>query len=86
VLSRSYPRAAPGHLSSITSDAQTATLEVRGETGAPDVLDVWAPERGGTPVIDGDNLEAVEVDRVDGGYRIRAHVSGAYRLRLTPGA
>lgn len=82
VLSRPYPRAAPGHLTSISSDAQSAAFEVRGSTGQAGELDVWAPDRVGTPMIDGDNLSDVRIERVAGGYRIRATVSGDYRLRF----
>src|SRR5581483_11681641 len=67
VLSRPYPRAAPGHLTSISSDAQTAAFEVRGSTEEAGELDVWAPERIGTPTIDGDHLTDVRSERVDGG-------------------
>jgi len=82
VVSRSYPRAAPGRLTAISSNASSGALDISGTAPAPGVLDVWVPERIGTPAVD-TQAGAVEIVRVDGGFRIHAQVSGTYRLRIS---
>jgi endoglycosylceramidase len=83
VVSRSYPRAAPGQITLLQSDADTGTLTVEGTTGRAGTADLWFPDRGlGAPQVSGDNLSAVKVTAVDGGYRIRCTVNGTYRIHV----
>lgn len=85
LLSRAYPRAAPGRLVSLASDPDAGTLSlagvVDGAGSAP--LDVWSP---GTkpPVVTGSNLANVTITAVAGGFRVRADVTGGYRLDVAP--
>jgi endoglycosylceramidase len=84
VLSRAYPRAAPGELRAVTSVPATGELSLEGSTDVPGTLDVWVPARGpNKPTVQGTNVSAIRIVRVPGGYRVTARASGAYRLSLT---
>ena len=84
ILSRAYPRAAPGRLDTLASDPATGTLHLGGHTARAGTLDLWVPALGGTPpAVSGVNLSAVETVAVDGGYRVTARAEGAYQLTLT---
>ena len=90
VLSRPYPRAAPGHLVTLQSDGDSATLQLTGvsDTGVSDAgpgttLDLWVPDRGqGKPFLTGTGLGAMQTITVPGGYRLLADVSGNYAVAL----
>jgi hypothetical protein len=79
VLSRAYPRAAPGELRSLTSNPDTGVLDLAAEgCGA---LDLWSPK---VPVVTGAGIDDVSVVPFAGGYRVRATATGAYTLHLAP--
>lgn len=89
VLSRSYPRAAPGVLRSLVSDPSTGVLRLTGEapgaSGAAATLDLWMPDRGlGAPVVTGVNVSNVVAHQVNGGWRISALATGLYSVHLRP--
>ncbi len=88
ILSRAYPRSAPGTLAQLSSDPATGALVVVGSAGdaSHDArLDLWIPDRGqGQPTIGGSGLGAVDVHPVDGGYRYLIEVSGCYVVTSTP--
>ena len=86
ILGRAYPRAAPGALTSLTSDSASGTLHLSGAAGpnsGSSLLDVWVPAAGGAPVISGTNVSAVRTTAVPGGYRITAKAAGSYQLSVT---
>ncbi|WP_144070009.1 glycoside hydrolase family 5 protein [Nonomuraea indica] len=76
VLSRPYPRSAPGRLTSLASD-QTS-LTARGE-GRGCGLDVWFPG-GARPVVSSTGVTGVAARRTPGGWRITGCTHGAYAL------
>lgn len=82
IMSRPYPRAAPGRLTGITSDPQAATLTVTGKTDRPGLADIWVPQHGHTPAVGGDNINSVKIETTAGGYRIHASVHGRYRITV----
>lgn len=84
VLSRPYPRAAPGHLVSLQSDGDATTLQLTGvadgaASGA--TLDLWVPAHGkGRPVIGGTGVGTTRIIDVAGGFRVLVDVSGSYEV------
>ncbi len=83
VLSRAYPRAVPGRLSSLTSDPVNGELEVAGRTGEEGLLDCWVPDRGhGKPEVSGEHISDPRVYSVPGGFRVQAGGSSSYLLRV----
>src|SRR5207249_5360641 len=71
VLSRAYPRAAPGRLLALTSDPDTGAMTLEGSapgaTGPAAQLDMWVPDRGlGDPVVTGDNVSGAVATAVPG--------------------
>jgi endoglycosylceramidase len=86
VLSRPYPRAAPGRLVSLQSDGDATTLQLTGVAGAANPgakLDLWVPDRGsGRPAISGTGLGATTIIDVAGGFRVLVEVSGSYAVAV----
>ncbi len=85
ILSRPYPRAAPGRITELESDPEAVTMHLEGRAG--DVsggrVDLWVPGQPGTrPVVTGTNISAVRVFPVDGGFRVTATATGRYTLDL----
>jgi hypothetical protein len=72
----------------LSSDPATGTLSIVGSVGdaSPDArLDLWIPDRGqGEPKLSGTGLGAVDVQPVDGGYRVLVTVSGCYTVDVAP--
>ena len=89
ILSRAYPRSTPGQLVHLTSDPATGTLSIVGSTAdaSDDArLDLWIPDRGdGAPQITGTGLGPIDVQQVEGGYRVLVTVTGCYSVDYTPG-
>lgn len=86
ILSRSYPRFAPGRLESLVSDPATGRMTVSG-TGSGS-LELWVPDRGhGTPRVTGpvSSGHSAELEAVSGGWLVTVTVSGAYRVSVTFG-
>ncbi len=84
VLSRPYPRAAPGQLVSLESDGIAGTLHLTGSTSATGAdLDLWVPDRGrGTPRIAGTGIGTPRIVAVPGGYRVFATAAGDYTVAV----
>ena len=85
VLSRAYPRTAPGALTKLTSDPDTGefttsgTAPPAGKGSAP--LVVWVP---GTvkPAVGGTNISDVQVTAVTGGHLVKATAGCTYTMEL----
>ena len=87
VLSRPYPRAAPGAVHTLESDGDAGTLHLTGvvEGASAGTLYLWVPDRGtGQPVVAGTGFSDVRVTAVPGGHRVFADVSGAYDVTIGP--
>jgi endoglycosylceramidase len=86
VLSRTYPRATPGHLTELTSDPDARTAHIAGNrTGAGQDarLVVWVPDRGhGKPVVGGNNVADVTTTATDGGWLVSAEVGCNYAVDI----
>ena len=83
-VTRSYPRAVPGAVSSLQSDAVASTMQVAGVGRG--TFDVWVPDRGvGAPVIGGTNIADVDVVAVDGGWRVLGVACDAYTITVNLG-
>ncbi|GIH29322.1 hypothetical protein Aph01nite_76320 [Acrocarpospora phusangensis] len=81
-LSRAYPRATPGRLTGLWSDARRRGLRLSGTGGGGTCdLDVWVPgeER---PSAASTGISSVAFREVPGGWRISGCPSGDYRLEL----
>lgn len=80
-ITRPYPRATPGRVTTLTSDALASTMRVIGQGEGS--FDVWVPDRGrGTPVIGGSNIAQVELVEVDGGWRALGVACEAYEITI----
>lgn len=82
VLSRPYPRAAPGQLTGIDSDGRAGTLTVTGRTATGGAAHLWVPNSNQDPKVSGEGLGTPDISRVRGGRHIRVPVSGDYRIRV----
>jgi endoglycosylceramidase len=89
ILSRAYPRAAPGQIVSLSSDGLTGAFSMsgtRGDAAADATLDLWVPSpSGAAPVVGGSGIAGVQARPVEGGFRVTASVCGDYRVELGPG-
>jgi hypothetical protein len=89
ILSRAYPRAAPGVLQQLTADIASGSLTITGDADRPAVdADLWVPARCTTPSVAGSNVGATAMRAVDGGWRITVGVpaAGPYSISVTCGA
>ena len=77
VLSRAYPRAAPGQLHSLASDSDGGVLDLAGEGRG--VLDVWSPS---LPIVTAAGLADVSIAPSAGGFRTTGTADGEYSLHL----
>jgi endoglycosylceramidase len=89
VLSRTYPRAAPGRLVSIDSDPETGEARIEGQLGedadGESTADLWVPERGGPPEVTGEGIGDVEIVEVPGGYRVLVDITAmTYAIEVAP--
>jgi endoglycosylceramidase len=86
VVSRSYPRAAPGHLTALQSDPDSGTLSLSGQTDQPGTAVLWFPDRQlGAPQVSGTGVSNAQVTAVNGGFVVSCTVSGAYTISLQSG-
>ncbi|MDZ7378330.1 MAG: hypothetical protein ONB06_03180, partial [candidate division KSB1 bacterium] len=83
VLSRPYPRAVPGRLLELTSDPTRAVMTLVGETSGTGRAELWVPRRAGAPRVTGQGAGRVDVQEVEGGYRVTVQVTGRYRLQTS---
>ncbi|MWB97750.1 glycoside hydrolase family 5 protein, partial [Agromyces seonyuensis] len=78
ILSRAYPRSAPGRLTSLTADGASIAL-----TGTTDErtcgLDVWIPGDA-EPDVEVEHVDDLEVAAVEGGWRVTGCAEGEYSL------
>lgn len=83
-LGRTYPRAAPGEITSLESDPTTGTARIGGSgTGR---FDLWVPDRGdGEPEVGGSGLADIEVVAVAGGWRVLGTACGDYTITVNQG-
>ncbi len=90
ILSRAYPRTAPGRLTSLTSDGAAATLSLSGDGtagAAGSKLVVWVPGSGTRPALGGHGLQHVTWTTVTGGWLVSADVCrSGYTLAIGTGA
>lgn len=89
VLSRAYPRAAPGRLVALSSEPESGAMTLQGSapgaTGPSAALDLWVPDRGlGPPVVTGTNVSDAVATATPGGWRVRATATGEYRAEVRP--
>ena len=89
VLGRAYPRAAPGSVTALTSDAGTGALDLTGSTSAASVtaagpLEVWVPGPARPVLTTVVGLVRLRLIPVDGGWIVLADTAGPgpYRLSL----
>lgn len=77
VLSRAYPRAAPGRITDLSSDPEARTATIRGEAPEPvGELMAWVPDGGhGEPDTEGAGLADIDLTKVDGGWILSAEVT-----------
>ena len=89
LVSRPYPRATPGHLTSLSTGAGYQQLELTGTAPAttePDApLVVWFPGDGDAPpTVQSTGLRDVQTERSPGGWYITAQVVGSFTLSARP--
>ena len=84
ILSRAYPQAAPGTLTSLTAGVAGDDGERMSLTGVVDEptcgLVVWVPGDAEPTIADSSGLTRVEVEEQPGGWRVTACADGAYAL------
>ncbi|WP_377266810.1 glycoside hydrolase family 5 protein [Peterkaempfera sp. SMS 1(5)a] len=85
LLSRAYPRAAPGRLDALSADG-SGRLSLRGTapagaSGAGCRLDVWYPGPA-QPRPRTSGITGAQVRRADGGWRLTGCATGAYRVEV----
>ncbi len=90
ILSRAYPRSAPGRLTSLRSDGVAGTMSLSGDAtdaSARARLVVWVPGTGAKPKLGGQGIQGVTWTKVTGGWLVSAGVChGGYTLAIGPGA
>lgn len=89
VLSRSYPRAAPGWLTELRSDPASGRFELSGydpRRAGGCGLRVWVPGARGTRRlrVRGKSVRRIAARRLPGGWLVRGCAHGAYELRGGP--
>ena len=83
VLSRAYPKAAPGHLLSLSTDIDSGAISLSGSTEDSGTLELWLPERIGNPEISGGTNPRLKT--VGGGFVLQLDVAGEYAVSVVPG-
>jgi endoglycosylceramidase len=89
VLSRAYPRAAPGRLTALRADSDTGALRLTGrdrDPGGSCTLELFLPDRGrGEPALQTTGVERLAVRRTPGGWLATGCAGGVYALRAVAG-
>jgi endoglycosylceramidase len=88
ILSRAYPRAAPGVLQQLDADVASGSLTITGDADRPAVdADLWVPARCTTPSVTGSNVGPSAIRAVDGGWRVTVTVPspGPYSISVACG-
>lgn len=81
ILSRAYPRAAPGRLQSLSSDPGTGRLRLTGR--GQGTIDLWVPKTThGRPLVTGSGLGRARIRGSAGGWRVAVPARGQYQLAL----
>ena len=81
ILSRAYPRSAPGVLTALA--AKGAELELAGSTQERGCgLEVWVPGAG-EPEVDASGISNIKVTEVSGGWIVTGCAEGDYTLSTT---
>jgi endoglycosylceramidase len=84
--SRSYPRAVPGRMTSLTAAPCGGTMVVMGTTPTRSTADLWfepvGDADGAPPDVSGHGIVAVDPRRVGGGWRLFVTVEGDYRISV----
>ena len=83
VVSRAYPRNAPGNIDLLSSNPYTGEFVLEGITEESTEADIWVPVSGreSYPFVSGS--DNVTVTEVNGGYRVKAMVEGNYQLTIS---
>jgi endoglycosylceramidase len=79
ILSRAYPRAAPGVIHQLESDPDEQIMTMKGEGNG--VVDIWVPNRGKTPTVTGD-ISEVNITSRNGGFRVEGRINGEYEIAI----
>jgi endoglycosylceramidase len=85
VLSRAYPRAAPGLVTTLVSDPDARTMVLAGTaaTSSGGALVVWVPDAGkGAPKPTGVGVKDLKVEAVTGGFYVTGTTDCAYQLSI----
>ena len=88
MVSRAYPRAAPGTLTELTSDYDARTMHLAGRVDGAKTdarLQVWVPKteaHPAAPKVTGQGIDDVQVQAVAGGWQVSATVGCAYELAV----
>lgn len=84
-VSRAYPRAAPGRLTSLTAAPCGASLAIAGRSESPGTTELWFPsDSAEEPLVTGSGISAIDFTMVPGGWRISVGVEGEYDIEVTP--
>ncbi|MCP4870229.1 MAG: glycoside hydrolase family 5 protein [Proteobacteria bacterium] len=87
ILSRAYPRAAPGRITSLQSDPVTGAMRLDAVAGsAGETLEVWTPTQADSHRAIGEGLDEIEEQELGGGRRLTVTVPdrGPYSLSVEP--
>jgi endoglycosylceramidase len=81
---RSYPRATPGRMVSLTAEPCGGAVTVRGRTPTPSTAELWfVSDSDVPPTVTGVNLGTHFAEQRRGGWRITVAVQGDYRIEVT---
>jgi len=82
-VSRAYPRAAPGQLTSLAATPCGESLSIAGRTESTGTADLWFPSASSDePIVTGSGIASVYFTAVPGGWRIGVRVEGEYIITV----
>lgn len=82
VLSRTRPNAICGQPIKLTSNADDGTMHLEAITNQDGITTLWIPDRFGYPKISGENINPIEIKKMDGGYIIDVKVKNNYAINV----